>query len=209
MSFDERAKTWDTPRRFERASRIAKELRNEWEGMLPVENALEFGCGTGLITFALEDSAEQFYGYDISQPMLDIYTEKAKHLADTSPRKTSYQAISDLLQAPPLDLLFLSLVLHHLPSPQGFFKQVSPLLKPGGKITVVDILSGGDFFHSDTETTVYYQGFSPEDLEEAAKKEGLKLSSFRNALDEVKVNEDGKECHYSLFVATLTKPKFS
>lgn len=52
MSFDNYAKNWDTDLRINRAKIIAKEIQNVI-GCKKDCTAMEFGCGTGLISFNL------------------------------------------------------------------------------------------------------------------------------------------------------------
>ena len=55
MNFNNEASSWDNERRVKRAKIIAEKMSKA----VPIEshyNALEFGCGTGLISFNLYDS---------------------------------------------------------------------------------------------------------------------------------------------------------
>ena len=71
-SFDERAKDWDSdPKKVERARVVAEAIRKA----IPLEHsmkALEYGCGTGLLSFALQPDLGQITLADTSQGMLDV-----------------------------------------------------------------------------------------------------------------------------------------
>jgi ubiquinone/menaquinone biosynthesis C-methylase UbiE len=75
-NFDERAKDWDSdPKKVERARVVADEIRKT----VPLSremNAFEYGCGTGLLSFALQEDLGQITLADTSQGMLDVLAEK-------------------------------------------------------------------------------------------------------------------------------------
>ena len=75
-NFDERAKDWDSdPKKVERARVVADAIRKS----IPLSNemnALEYGCGTGLLSFALQSDLGQITLADTSQGMLDVLKEK-------------------------------------------------------------------------------------------------------------------------------------
>ena len=75
-NFDERAKDWDSdPKKVERARVVAEAIR----AALPLSTdmtALEYGCGTGLLSFALQSELGQITLADTSQGMLDVLGEK-------------------------------------------------------------------------------------------------------------------------------------
>jgi ubiquinone/menaquinone biosynthesis C-methylase UbiE len=75
-NFDERAKDWDSdPKKVERARTVADAIRKA----IPLSRemtALEYGCGTGLLSFALQEELGQITLADTSQGMLDVLTEK-------------------------------------------------------------------------------------------------------------------------------------
>src|SRR6266536_6200485 len=75
-NFDERAKDWDSePNKVERARAVADAIRRT----IPLTNdmkALEYGCGTGLLSFALQSDLRQITLADTSQGMLDVLKEK-------------------------------------------------------------------------------------------------------------------------------------
>ena len=75
-NFDERARDWDSdPKKVERARAVAEAIRKA----LPLSanmTALEYGCGTGLLSFALQEDLGEITLADTSQGMLDVLSEK-------------------------------------------------------------------------------------------------------------------------------------
>ena len=75
MNFDIESITWDDERRKNRAKLIAEEISKS----IQIEKqytALEFGCGTGLISFCLNDKFEIITLVDTSKGMVDVLNSK-------------------------------------------------------------------------------------------------------------------------------------
>ena len=74
--FDLRARDWDSdPLKLDRARKVADAIREAVRldtGM----SALEYGCGTGLLSFALQPSLGRITLADSSQGMLDVLNNK-------------------------------------------------------------------------------------------------------------------------------------
>src|SRR5699024_11340158 len=73
--FDEKAKEWDTPDKKERAEHIGAAISSQ----LPLSNsmtAFEYGCGTGLLSFALKDKLGAMTLADVSDGMLGVLEKK-------------------------------------------------------------------------------------------------------------------------------------
>ena len=113
-SFDERAREWDTPARIERARQVADAIRR----IVPLSKrmtAMEYGCGTGLLTFSLLDDLGRTFLADNSAGMLAVLEEKiaASGRADLTP--LCLDLINDPLPGERFDLIYTLLVLHHIP----------------------------------------------------------------------------------------------
>jgi ubiquinone/menaquinone biosynthesis C-methylase UbiE len=76
MDFDDKARTWDSdPIKRERALAVAAAIRQR----VPLARdwrALEYGCGTGLLSFALHAELGQMTLADSSSGMLAVLAEK-------------------------------------------------------------------------------------------------------------------------------------
>ena len=74
--FDAKAASWDEdPQKVERACAVARQIRCH----VPLSRemkALEFGCGTGLLSFALKDDLGHITLVDNSPGMLDVLERK-------------------------------------------------------------------------------------------------------------------------------------
>ena len=113
-NFDERAKDWDSdPKKIERAGAVAKAIRRA----IPLSNemeALEYGCGTGLLSFALQSDLGQITLADTSQGMLDVLSEKIASAGVTNMHPVRLDLASDPLPAGRYDLTYSLMTLHHI-----------------------------------------------------------------------------------------------
>ncbi len=74
--FDARAKGWDdVPGRRERANAVAESIREQVR-LTPQMSALEYGCGTGLLSFELQPYLGKITLADSSPGMLEVLREK-------------------------------------------------------------------------------------------------------------------------------------
>ena len=74
--FDSRAKDWDeAPGRVERANAVAAAIREQVR-LSQTMTALEYGCGTGLLSFALQEELGPITLADSSNGMLDVVRDE-------------------------------------------------------------------------------------------------------------------------------------
>lgn len=96
--------------------------------------AVEFGCGTGIFTSALAGNADSVVATDLSDEML----EKARHrLADygnVMVRKAS--CYNSGFDAGEFDTALIANTLHMLEMPEDALREISRVLKPGGRLIV-------------------------------------------------------------------------
>ena len=74
--FDAAARTWDQDgTKAERASRVAEAIR-KLAPLRPTDSILDYGCGTGLLGFALLPHVGHATMADTSREMLSVVVEK-------------------------------------------------------------------------------------------------------------------------------------
>ena len=79
MSFDKYASKWDTDKRIKRAEEVATEIRKRLRRS-EYNQALEFGCGTGLVSYNLIDMMNQITMVDTSKETSHCYLRHRKYL---------------------------------------------------------------------------------------------------------------------------------
>lgn len=75
MNFDEKSVTWDNEKRMNRAKIVAEEI-SKAVSITKANTAMEFGCGTGQVSFNLQDKFKKIVLVDTSKGMIEILNSK-------------------------------------------------------------------------------------------------------------------------------------
>lgn len=201
MNFNEIAETWDTERRINRA----KEISNFIKSRVTINKdmtMLEFGCGTGLITFNFVDDVTKIIGYDNSEKMLEVFNEKIIKL-----KTTNVYSTSDLQsQNNQINLVISSMVFHHIIDINTSLKEIFDVLKSNGDLFIVDLdLEDGSFHRIETEF-YGHNGFDREKFKSYLIESGFAIMDCGTVLNDVK-NVNGIDIPYSLFYVHGRKRK--
>jgi ubiquinone/menaquinone biosynthesis C-methylase UbiE len=196
-SFDERAATWDDdPDRRRRASVVATRI-NELVRPTPETRVLEYGAGTGLLSFALKPYVGPITMADISAGMLEQIEKKiaASGMADV--RAVRLDLTTDPLPAERFDLVCLQLILHHILDTDQILHALRQTLVPGGVLAVADLDTEDGTFHK--EAYEGYFGFDRRELGDKARQAGFVDVRFEDALT-IQKERDGQMRDYSMFL---------
>ena len=146
--FDARARTWDDdPMKRERA-RLTAEAIAAAVPDLATRRVLDYGCGTGLLGYALLPRAAHVTFADTSREMLAVVAEKAA-AAGVSAR-TAPLALDLATDAPPaarFDLACSLMTMHHVRDTAALLRAFHALLAPGGVLAVADLDAEDGSFH--------------------------------------------------------------
>jgi len=202
-NFDERAKDWDSdPKKVERARVVAEAIRSA----VPLSkdmNALEYGCGTGLLSFALQEDLGQITLADTSQGMLDVLTEKITKSGVTSMHPVRLDLSTDHLPSEKYHITYSLLVLHHIHDAKGILSRFYDVLEPNGYLLVADLDKEDGSFHTDGTTDVH-KGFEKSELQKWVEDAGFANVRFSIAY-EIKKEVDGKEKTFPVFLMVAQK----
>ncbi|HKK01892.1 MAG TPA: class I SAM-dependent methyltransferase [Desulfuromonadales bacterium] len=177
--FDARAKNWDAnPQKTERAETVAAAIRAAVP-LSPSMTALEYGCGTGLLSFALQPELGKIVLADSSQGMLAELRRKL----DASGIANMHPLHLDLAVDPPpaerFDLIYSLMTLHHIPDTAGILRQFHALLKRPGFLCIADLDREDGSFHG--EGFDGHHGFDRDELAALAKNAGFSDVEFVTA----------------------------
>jgi ubiquinone/menaquinone biosynthesis C-methylase UbiE len=191
--FDENARRWDENPVFqERGRQIAAAIR-ELVPLNPSMTALDYGCGTGLLSFPMKDELGAITLADSSAGMLAVLTEKiaAQGVPNMSVRKLDL--LTDPLPNERYGLIYTAMTLHHIPDTDRILGIFHTLLKPGGYLCIADLDKEDGSFHG-IEVDVHH-GFDRDDLAKKVKRDGYNDIRFRTAFEIVKEQEAGPRAY--------------
>ena len=132
----------------------------------------DLGAGEGTLAQLLAQRAEKVIAVDLSPKMVEF----GQHLAAQNGLANLEYRIGDIEDPPvengTLDLAVLSQALHHAERPQRALDAAFRILKPGGRLIVLDLLQ----HHFDEARELYadrWLGFSESDLAAMLEKAGF------------------------------------
>lgn len=147
-----------------------------WAGalasLLPPLDVVDFGCGTGLLSVAIARWARHVWAIDQNADAL----QQARERAGREARSNITFLCEDLhrlsLQAGRMDLVVISQSLHHVESPAAVLAEAARLLKPGGRLVLLELMPHEERWVLE-RLGHRHLGFSPESLEAALREAGF------------------------------------
>ena len=203
-NFDERAKDWDSdPMKVERARVVADAIRKS----VPLTadmSALEVGCGTGLLSFALQADLGPITLADTSQGMLDVLAEKIAAAGVTNMRPIKLDLTTDPLPAERYAIAYSLLTFHHVHDTRTLLEKFHAVLEPNGILLVCDLDKEDGTFHTDGTTDIHL-GFDRVELQRQVEAAGFGEVTFSTPYVIRKEIKDGIEKEFPLFLMSARK----
>ena len=170
-SFDSRARDWDKEKwHTNRAIAIASEL-GKMIPLNPAMKALEYGAGTGILSFLLKDQFAEITLMDSSGEMIEVCKEKAAFYG-TPHIKPLWIDLEHTDYEQKFDVIYNQMVLHHITDVDTLLRKFYSLLHPGGYLAIADLFAEDGSFHS-PEVKVHH-GFDPVILGRTLETMGFK-----------------------------------
>lgn len=198
-NFDELALTWDNePRRVERAKVVADEIK---KGIpcLSGMSGLEYGCGTGLLSFCLQPYLKEIVLADSSQTMLDVVKQKIEKTKLKKMAPVLLDLSVNAVEGYNFDIIYTLMALHHIVEIDRVIESFSRMLNPSGNICIADLDEEDGSFHGKGFTG--HNGFNKNELIQKLAGHSFKNISWKICYQNIKKFEDGTERKYPLFLA--------
>jgi ubiquinone/menaquinone biosynthesis C-methylase UbiE len=176
-------------------------------GLIPSDWIVaDIGSGTGLLLLALAPLVKKAIGIDKSEEMLRVARRNANQRGlknidlihaelDSLPLKDAY-----------LDGLTASIVLHHAADPEKAAKEWARVLKPGGKISIVELEKHQHEWLKDDMSDVWL-GFDTKDLIGFFKSAGFEKVKVEPVVDELSTSDMGAHKTANVGIQLLTGVK--
>ena len=178
--FDAVAANWDEePRRVKVATEIAAAIRSALN-LSTAWDALDMGCGTGLVTVALAPHLGSITGIDSSCGMLEKLAEKVKVSGMTNVKTVLCDLSTGEMPEGTFHLIVSAMVLHHIEDPGALLASLKLRLYPGGWIALADLEAEDGSFHEDP-TGIFHHGFSRTELTRLLENSGYVSISITEA----------------------------
>jgi len=176
--FAEKSKHWDmNSKRVQSAKAIAREIEKSIK-LTKEMHLMDFGAGTGLLSYCLSHTIGKVTAIDNSPSMLAFFHEKSEAFSCETAVLELDLVKDNLLKDTMYDGIISSMTLHHIQDIKALFSKFYDALKNDGFMALADLDSEDGTFHSDNEG-VFHFGFERGFLEKVAKEVGFKEIKFK------------------------------
>jgi len=176
--FAHKSKSWDMNSRRVRNARNIAELIVKNISLNRTMELMDFGAGTGLLSYFIAPYVKKITAVDNSPSMLLEFKNKCNEFACKT------EVIEKDLSTHTLDRKFdgivSSMTVHHIKDLVDLFSKFYNMLNENGFIAIADLDIEDGSFHSDN-TGVHHHGFDREVLKEIAEETGFREVSFDTA----------------------------
>ncbi len=172
MNFDNEALTWDDEKRVSRAKVISQEIVKAIE-IKKSYSALEFGCGTGLISFNIHDRFHSVTLVDNSRGMISILNSKIEDNKIQNMEAYCTDINNEGILTGTYDVIYTSMALHHIQDTEKTLKSLFELLNKDGFLCIVDLDEEDGSFHGVEKDFTGHNGFNQLDLTNLLYKVGF------------------------------------
>jgi len=200
--FDKKAGVWDEdPERVARAQRCADRLVDLIE-MKQVTRAMEYGSGTGLLSFALMDRIKDIILMDESEKMTEQALMKCRSGNIKHIRPIQINLLEDSFDGPKFDLIYTLLTLHHVQDVSHLLGRFSALMNVGGQLAIIDLEHEDGSFHDHSQYV--HRGFKQSELENLLDDAGIHPWHYEVAFT-IKKSLDGDSKEFPAFLMMAKK----
>jgi tRNA (cmo5U34)-methyltransferase len=201
--FDDKAKQWDQNQmHLERTKAVAQAMLKR----IPVDPsmmALEFGAGTGLLSFFLKDLFAGITLMDTSREMLNMAEAKLAAGDHQKIKTLFFDLEKSVYTGEKFDIIFTQMVLHHIKEVVQILVKFNGMLKPGGYIAIADLITEDGSFH-DPGAEVHH-GFDPEVLSHDLSSCGFEHTLYDQCFTIQRETGEGNTREYPVFLLTANK----
>jgi len=205
--FNREASAWDNnPQRRALTDAVAQAIIAK---TLPEKTmrALEFGCGTGLVTQYLAPLVGTLSAIDTSSEMLAMLDQKIKTMQLSNIETACvdiFGSSESLIPERSFDLIYSSMTLHHVADTAACLRRLAKLLVPRGTLALADLDLEDGQFHDDSLEQVHH-GFDRTELATLLEKAGFEAITFETIYTLEKPNSQGATTSYPVFLVVAVK----
>ncbi|HIQ47463.1 MAG TPA: class I SAM-dependent methyltransferase [Sulfurovum sp.] len=171
--FENKSKTWDTESGSAQSAKGIADLIVKNIKLNDSMEIMDFGAGTGLLSYFVAPYVQKIIAVDNSPAMLLEFKSKTFPIeTEVLEKDLSVEEIDRKV-----DGVISSMTLHHLEDTRALFSKFYAMLNDGGFIALADLDTEDGSFHSDN-TGVFHYGFDRDSLQSIAEEAGFKEVRF-------------------------------
>lgn len=198
--FDVKAREWDmNPMHRDRSVAVVEAMLRQIP-LNPSMRALEYGAGTGIASFLLNDRLREIILMDNSEGMIKILGEKIEKAGVNNMQFLNFDLEHNEFGGGAFDLIFTQMVLHHINDTESIIGRFSRLLNPGGYLAVADIFEEDGSFHGEGFTG--HRGFDPERLASVMRNNNITGTEYKTVFTIARNVSETETRNFDVFLIT-------
>ena len=202
IDFDAQAQVWDdNPGRLIWIRGVAAAIR-EAVPLSTEMRALDYGCGTGALSFLLHQDLGCITLADSSSGMVARVTEKIAASGIETMDPVQLDLLTDPLPEARYDVVYSMMALHHIPNTAAILRRLYAVTRPGGWLCLVDLDAEDGTFHG-LDVDVHH-GFNREALRELLARAGWTVGRITTCWEIEHQTTTGTKV-YPLFLAVAQR----
>jgi ubiquinone/menaquinone biosynthesis C-methylase UbiE len=172
--FARNAASWDQIRSLHVSDEAVEAAIRKLVGSNPFQAMLDLGTGTGRLLEILSPLYRRGVGVDLSREMLAIARANLDRAGIHNAQVRQGDLYSPPVERESFDLVTMHQVLHYLDDPQGAIREAARMLRPSGRLIIVDFAPHGLEFLREEHAHVRL-GFSDRQISDWLAEAGLEL----------------------------------
>lgn len=170
--FSRNAAEWDELRRLHAADEEVDAAVIRLLGSQPIDSLLDLGTGTGRILELLSGLYRRAIGVDASRDMLSVARANLDKSGITKASVRHADILNLPFEAQDFDVVTIHQVLHFFDQPEVAIGEAARMLRPGGRLVIIDLAPHGLEYLRDEHAHVRL-GFSHQSMSDWLRKAGL------------------------------------
>lgn len=201
--FDIKASEWDkNPVHWERSYAIAGEIIKQIP-MSQAFTALEFGAGTGILSFLLREQLKEIILMDSSREMIRMINDKIKVAGVTNLKSLFFDLENSDYTGGKFDFIFTQMALHHVVDVEKILRKFHGLINPGGYLAIADLYPEDGSFHGNGFTG--HRGFDVDEFARTLFRIGFSEISHRECFTVKREIPGNITRQYPVFLITANR----
>jgi ArsR family transcriptional regulator len=177
--FSRNASHWDELRRLHVSDKAVESTLLRLLGTSPVDSLLDLGTGTGWVLQLLSPLYRRAIGIDASRDMLSVARSNLDKAGITKASVRHGDILNLPVEGQDFDLVTVHQVLHFLDQPELAIAEAARVLRPGGRLLIVDF-APHTLEHLRDEHAHVRLGFSHQVMAEWLSKIGMEVEEAIN-----------------------------
>jgi len=177
--FSENAASWDEIRSLHAPDRAVEAALLKIVGKRPFQSMLDLGTGTGRLLEIFAPLYRRGIGIDMSREMLTVARANLDKAGVSNAQVRQGDIFAPPVERDSFDLVTIHQVLHYLDDPAAAIREAARLLRPAGRLVIVDFAPHTLEFLREEHAHMRL-GFSDHQIEEWFTEAGLDLEETQD-----------------------------